>query len=191
MDNMFNPVREIKNLYRDIKYAWRMRNNSYIDTVALRFCFNEGRELFNQKIKSALRHYRNNDLAETIYDLFSAIDYLDNSTLWDKEATLAKHINDNKDNVPLTMAGMFISYGTSLGSTIGDIHTVYTKGVNPAISDPFFWGFLITSTVFGIVGWYQQKRLRRIVKEHKDYTSEFQEVESSLKEKAQKNNNNS
>jgi hypothetical protein len=176
---MVRPIRQIKDLLSDIRYAWQERKNHYIDNEALKVLYLESRNSYHEKMRNALEYHKNNDLTKAFDELFKAIEYSDISDLWERKATLAKNINDNKDNVPLTLLGMVASYATSLVTTGTLISTSYDKEFN-TIYDPVFWGLFAASTFFAVVGWVNQKRLRRIVKEHRDYTREFQEVTTLL-----------
>jgi hypothetical protein len=50
-------------------------------------------------MNSALLHRTNNDLNSAFDELFSAVDYSDTSDLWERKASLAKSINDNRGDV--------------------------------------------------------------------------------------------
>lgn len=175
-------AQKIRSLFEDIRYAWHERKTPYIDNEALKKCYLESREVYQEKMDSAYKHLKYDDSAQVQSELLITLEYLDTSSLWEKKARLAKNINDNRDNVPLTLIGTIVGYLTSLGSAIVVISAIYVKGSN-APYDPFFWGVLFGSLFFGIVGGYNQERLRRLVEEHKDYTREFTETTDMINRK--------
>jgi len=70
----------------------------------------------------------------------------------------------------------------ALGVSIPITLEIYTKSLN-AFSNFFFWALLVVFG-FGIyTGSFNQNRLRRLVKEHKDYTSESEEITDLLERK--------
>ena len=165
----------IRNLFENIRYAEQERKTPYIDHEVLKQHSKENRDLYEKKMNSARSHHENNDLDQAYHELFDAVNYLDTAILWEKQARLAKDINDNRDNVPLTLWPMFISYAGGMGATIPTISAVYLKGYN-APSNLFFWVGLIGFFALGFIGINQQRRLNRLVEEHKDYTRDFNET---------------
>ena len=119
---------------------------------------------------------------EAFDDLFSAVESNDTSTLWERKVSLAKSINDNKIDVMGALIGVISSYLSSIVILLPIILAVYTSGVE-AFSDFLILGFL-GILLFGLYeGYFSQCRLKRLVKEHKDYTFEFDEVTDLLERK--------
>lgn len=172
---------EMKGFLQDVRYAWRERKTPYVDNIALKKRYLESRELYRQKVNSALAHSSGN-LTQAFYELASSVDYSDTSNLWQRKASLAKSINDNRDDLRGALIGMISGYSTSVGGLIPLIAETYTESLN-VFSNFFFWAFLAVF-VFGIyTGSFNQNRLRRLVKEHKDYTGEFDDITDLLDEK--------
>jgi hypothetical protein len=112
---------------------------------------------------------------EAFDHLFSAVEFNDTSTLWERKASLAKSINDNKIDVMGALIGAISSYLSCIGLIVPIIFAFYESGVQ-AFSDYLLLGF-IGIFVFGLYeGYFSQTRLKRLVKEHKEYSSEFDEV---------------
>ena len=119
---------------------------------------------------------------EAFDELFSAVESNDTATLWERKASLAKSINDNKIDVMGALIGAISSYISSIGILIPIIIALLDIGVK-AFSDFLILGFL-GILLFGLYeGFFSQCRLKRLVKEHKDYTFEFEEVTDLLKRK--------
>jgi len=165
----------IKDLLKDIRYAWEERKTPYLDNKALKARYLERRDLYHEKMNGALAHHKSNNSVQAFGELFGAVDSLDTANLWEKKARLAKNINDNRDNVPLTLFGAITGYLTSMGTVITMILTFYTKGFD-AIYDSFFWGLFIATSFFSVIGRYNQNRLKRPVEEHRNYTKEYEET---------------
>lgn len=166
----------------NIRYAWQERKTPYIDHMTLRKRYLENRKLYDEKMNSVSVHLKNNDLTQTVKELFSAVKYSDTSDLWERKASLAKNINDNRDDVKGSLVGTITGYSTSGATTIAMIPAIYTKGSN-VIYDIFFWG-LLAALMLGIyTGRFNQNRLKRLVQEHKDYTREFDEITGLLERK--------
>lgn len=166
--NMVKVEQRINGLFEDFWYSWKERKTPYIDNDALKAYYEESRKLFEEKMK-------NNEL-------LGALDYLDIANLWEKKSRLAKNINDNKDNMPLTLSATLFSYGASVAAAVSAISSVFAKGYDTP-SDLLFWGSLLGVLMFTIVGIYQQKRLKRLVEEHKDYAREFKETTKLIERK--------
>ena len=123
-----------------------------------------------------------NDVVKAFDELFSAVDCGDTSNLWGRKAGLAKSINDNRD----------ISFGSPYRNSHGLFHScgsVYPYSTRThstgliEFSNFFFWA-LLAVLGFGIyTGSFSQNRLRRLVKEHKDYTIEFENSQTCWKKK--------
>jgi hypothetical protein len=95
---------------------------------------------------------------------------------------LAKSVNDNRDDLRGALIGMISGYSTSVGGLIPLVAEIYTGGLD-MFSNFFFWA-LLGVFVFGIyTGSFNQNRLWRLVKEHRDYTGEFDEITDLLEEK--------
>jgi hypothetical protein len=126
---------------------------------------------------------RTSNLSVEAFDnLFSAVESNDTSTLWERKASLAKSINDNKIDVMGALIGAISSYISSVAILIPIVLAFYEFGVK-AFSDFLILGFLGV-LLFGLYeGYFSQCRLKRLVKEHKDYTCEFSEVNSLLERK--------
>jgi len=171
----------MKGFLENVRYAWRERRTPYVDNIALKKQYLESRELYHQKVNSAFVHSSGN-LIEAFDELASAVDYSDTSNLWQRKASLAKSINDNRDDLRGALIGMISGYSTSVGALIPLVAEIYTDGLN-VFSSFFFWA-LLAVFVFGIyTGSFNQNRLRRLVKEHKDYTGEFDEITDLLDKK--------
>lgn len=180
--NMDRIFQEIKDLFEDFWYAWEERKTPYLDNEALKARYLERRSLYHEKMNRALVHQKSNNPIQAFGELSSAVDSLDTANLWEKKARLAKNINDNRDNVPLTLFGTLTGYLTSMGVAISIILTIYTKGFD-TIYDSFFWGLFIAASFFGIIGRYNQNRLKRLVEEHRDYTREYEETAKLIEKK--------
>ncbi len=172
-----------KSFFENIKYALRVvRRTRYIDNVILKRQYIESRELYHQKMNSAFVSRTGNTSVEAFDNLFSAVDFNDTSTLWERKASLAKSINDNKIDVMGALIGTFSSYIGSVGVLVPIIVTINNDGV-AAFSNYLIFGFF-GILVFGFYeGYFSQSRLKRLVKEHKDYTSEFDEITGLLERK--------
>lgn len=172
---------EIKGFLENVRYAWRERKTPYVDNIALKKRYLESRELYHQKVNSALGNSSGN-LIEAFDELASAVDYSDTSNLWQRKASLAKSINDNRDDLRGALIGMISGYFTSVGVLIPIAAETYADSLD-AFSNFFFWA-LLAVFVFGIyAGSFNQNRLTRLVKEHRDYTGEFDEITELLDEK--------
>ena len=178
---MFGLRNRMRGFLENVRYAWQERKTPYVDNIALKKRYLENRELYHQKVNNALAH-RSGNLIEALDELTGAVDYSDTSSLWQRKASLAKSINDNRDDLNGALIGMISGYATSVGGLIPLIADIYTDGLD-AIYSFFFWAFLAVF-LFGIyTGSFNQNRLKRLVKEHKDYTGEFDELTSLLNEK--------
>jgi len=164
----------MRGFLENVRYAWRERKTPYVDNIALKKRYLESRELYHQKVNSALMHSSGN-LIEAFDELASAVDCSDTSNLWQRKASLAKSVNDNRDDLRATLIGMISGYATSVGALIPLAAETGTDGLN-VVSGFFFWA-LLAVVAFGIyTGSFNQNRLSRLVKEHKDYTGEFDEI---------------
>lgn len=172
-----------KSFLENTKYALAVvRKTPYIDNTALKEKYLENRESYHQKMNHAFLNRTGNMSVEAFDNLFSAVESNDTSTLWERKASLAKSINDNKIDVMGALIGAISSYLGSIGILLPIILAFYESGVK-AFSDYLFIGFL-GILLFGLYeGYFSQCRLRRLVKEHKDYTFEFNEVTDLLERK--------
>ena len=152
-----------------------------MDNIALKKCYLESRELYHQKVNSAFVHSSGN-LIEAFDELASAVDYSDTSNLWQRKASLAKSVNDNRDDLRGALIGMISGYSTSVGGLIPLVAQVYTDRLD-VFSSFFFWALLAVFVFGTYTGSFNQNRLRRLVKEHRDYTGEFDEITDLLDEK--------
>ena len=175
----------MRGFLENVRYAWQQRKTPYIDNVALKTRYLESRELYHEKMNGAFAHRTNNDPVKAFDELFSAVDCGDTSNLWERKAGLAKSINDNRDDLKGALIGTATGYFTALGVSIPIALEIYIKSLN-AFSNFFFWASLAVFA-FGIyTGSFNQNRLGRLVKEHKDYTSEFEEITDLLESKEDK-----
>jgi hypothetical protein len=182
---MVGFIQEIRNLLGNIRYGWQEIKTPYIDNKVLNERYIESRDLCKKKIESTFAHLKNNDLTQALYEKFIADEYLDAAHLWERKSRLAKYINDNRDHVRGSLIGMFSDYATSLGTAGGAALTsssAYSNG-SDVLSDIIFFGFIIVSGLTFITGVVNQKRLNRLVKEHKDYTREFEETTDLIEKK--------
>jgi len=172
-----------KSFVENIKYALRVvRRTCYIDTVILKRYYLESREMYHQKMNNAFAHRTGNTSIEAFDNLFSAVDFNDTATLWERKASLAKSINDNKNDVMGALIGTVSSYIGSAALLVPIIIAINTEGI-AALSDYLILGFSAI-LIFGFYeGYFSQSRLKRLVKEHKDYASEFDEITDLLERK--------
>ncbi len=172
-----------KSFIENIKYALRVvRKTPYIDTVIIKQRYQETREFYHQKMNSAFVCRTGNTSVEAFDNLFSAVDFSDTSTLWERQASLAKSINDNKSDVMGALIGTISSYIGSVGILIPLIVTISQEGM-AAFSNFLVFGFF-GILLFGFYeGYFSQDRLKRLVKEHEDYVSEFDEITGLLERK--------
>lgn len=172
----------MRGFIENVRYAWQQRRTPYVDNIALKTRYLESRKLYHEKMDSAFAHRSNNDIARAFDELFSAADFGDTSNLWIRKAGLAKSINDNRDDLRGALIGTITGYFTALGASIPVTLEIYTKSLN-AFQNFFVWASLALFG-FGIyTGSFNQNRLRRLVKEHKDYTNEFEEITDLLERK--------
>ena len=179
---MVRFISRIRGFLENIRYARQQRKTPYVDNIALKTHYLESRERYHEKMNSAFEDRTNNDIVKAFDELFRAVDCGDTSNLWDRKAGLAKSINDNRDDLWGALIGTITGYFTAVGASIPIALEIYTKSLN-AFSDFFFWALL---AVFGFgiyTGSFSQNRLRRLVKEHKDYTSESEEIADLLERK--------
>jgi hypothetical protein len=183
---MVKFIQEIRDLLDNIGYAWQERKTTYIDNKVLNEHYRKDRDLYKEKIDGALAHLKNNSLTQTLHEKFIADEYLDKANLWEKESRLAKNINDNRDDVRGTLIGMFTAYATSLGAAGAAAITASTdyKNGSNIFSDIPFFGFLILFGLTISAGVFNQRRLNRLVKEHKDYKREFEETKDLIEKKS-------
>jgi hypothetical protein len=172
-----------KSFIENVKYALRVvRKTRYIDTVTLKRHYIETREFYHQKMNSAFVCRTGNTSVEAFDNLFSAVDFSDTSTLWERQASLAKSINDNKSDVIGALIGTISSYIGSVGILIPLIVTISQEGT-AAFANFLVFGFF-GILLFGFYeGFFSQNRLKRLVKEHIDYSSEFEEITGLLERK--------
>lgn len=172
-----------RSFFENMKYALRVvRKTPYIDHMGLKDNYLETREAYHQKMNRAFLNRTGNLSVEAFDNLFSAVEFNDTSTLWERKASLAKSINDNKIDVVGALIGAISSYFGSIGVLIPILLAFYSVGIS-AFSDFLVLGFLVLF-LFGLYeGYFSQCRLKRLVKEHKDYTCEFSEVDNLLERK--------
>jgi hypothetical protein len=172
-----------KKFVENVKYAFRMvRRTPYIDATIIKREYQEHREFYHLKMNSAFKSRTNNISIGAFDSLFSAVDFSDTSTLWERKAGLAKSINDNKIDVMGALIGAMSAYIGSLGVLFPIILLIITQGV-AAFSNYLVYGFFAIMFFGFYEGYFNQNRLKRLVKEHKDYTSEFDEITDLIERK--------
>lgn len=178
-----NEIFAGKNFLQNAKYAVNVvKKTPYIDHMSLKANYLDNREAYHQKMNHAFLNRTGNLSVRAFDDLFSAVEFNDTSTLWERKASLAKSINDNKIDVMDALIGAISSYISSIVIFITIGLSFYEIGAN-AFSDFLILGFL-GILLFGLYeGYFNQCRLKRLVKEHKDYTCEFGEVNNLLERK--------
>ena len=178
-----NEIFAGKSFLQNAKYAVGVvKKTPYIDHMGLKANYLETREAYHQKMNRAFLSRTGNLSVEAFDDLFSAVEFNDTSTLWERKASLAKSINDNKIDVMDALIGAISSYLSSIVILITIALSFYEIGAN-AFSDFLILGFL-GILLFGLYeGYFSQCRLKRLVREHKDYTCEFGQVDSLLERK--------
>lgn len=178
-----NEIFAGKNFLQNAKYAVSVvKKTPYIDHMSLKANYLDNREAYHQKMNHAFLSRTDNLSVKAFDDLFSAVEFNDTSTLWERKASLAKSINDNKIDVMDALIGAISSYISSIVIFITIGLSFYEIGAN-AFSDFLILGFL-GILLFGLYeGYFNQCRLKRLVKEHKDYTCEFGEVNNLLERK--------
>ncbi len=172
-----------KKFVENVKYAIRMvRRTPYIDATIIKREYQEHREFYHQKMNSAFKNRTNHISIGAFDSLFSAVDFSDTSTLWERKAGLAKSINDNKIDVMGALIGAMSAYIGSLGVLFPIILLVVTQGM-AAFGNYLMYGFFAIMFFGFYEGYFNQNRLKRLVKEHKDYTSEFDEITDLIERK--------
>jgi hypothetical protein len=118
-----------KRFVENVKYALRMvRRTPYIDATIIKREYQQHREYYHQQMNSAFKSRTNNISIGAFDSLFSAVDFSDTSTLWERKASLAKSINDNKIDVMGALIGAMSAYIGSLGVLFTIILLVATQG---------------------------------------------------------------
>jgi hypothetical protein len=118
-----------KKFVENVKYAFRMvRRTPYIDATIIKREYQEHREFYHQKMNSAYESRTNNISIGAFDSLFSAVDFSDTSTLWERKASLAKSINDNKIDVMGALIGALSAYIGSLGVLFPILLIFVTEG---------------------------------------------------------------
>jgi hypothetical protein len=172
-----------KKFVENVKYAFRMvRRTPYIDATIIKREYQEHREFYHLKMNSAFKSRTNNISIGAFDSLFSAVDFSDTSTLWERKAGLAKSINDNKIDVMGALIGAMSAYIGSLGVLFPIVLLVVTQGI-AAFGNYLVYGFFAIMFFGFYEGYFNQNRLKRLVKEHKDYTSEFDEITDLIERK--------
>lgn len=178
-----NEIFAGKNFFQNAKYAVGVvKKTPFIDHMGLKANYLETREAYHKKMNHAFLSRTGNLSVKAFDDLFSAVEFNDTSTLWERKASLAKSINDNKIDVMDALIGAISSYISSIVIFITIGLSFFELGAN-AFSDFLILGFF-GILLFGLYeGYFSQCRLKRLVKEHKDYTCEFGEVNNLLERK--------
>ena len=152
-----------------------VRRTPYIDATIIKREYLEHREFYHTTMNEAYVN-RTRNISEKAFDnLFSAVDFSDTSTLWERKAGLAKSINDNKIDVMGALIGAMSAYIGSLGVLFPIILLIITQGI-AAFGNYLVYGFFAIMFFGFYEGYFNQNRLKRLVKEHKDYTTEFDEI---------------
>lgn len=169
-----------KGFVSNVRYVQKVvRKTPYIDNMALEQQYDETRNLYHQKMNSALKSQKSDGAFD---ELFNALDLNDTSNLWDRKAALAKGINDNKNEVMQTLMITTSDFAGSVGMVISIVLTLFLTG-SAAFSNYLFYAFF-GIFFFGMYeGIFNQSRLKRLIKEYKDYTSEFDKITDLLKRK--------
>ncbi len=172
-----------KKFVENVRYAFRMvRRTPYIDATIIKREYQEHREFYHQKMNSAFKSRTNNISIGAFDSLFSAVDSSDTSTLWERKAGLAKSINDNKIDVMGALIGAMSAYIGSLGVLFPILLLIFADGA-AAFGNYLVYGFFAIMFFGFYEGYFNQNRLKRLVKEHKDYTSEFDEITDLIERK--------
>jgi len=172
-----------KKFVENVRYAFRMvRRTPYIDATIIKREYQEHREFYHLKMNNAFKSRTNNISIGAFDSLFSAVDFSDTSTLWERKAVLAKSINDNKIDVMGALIGAMSAYIGSLGVLFPILLLVIADGA-AAFSNYLVYGFFAIMFFGFYEGYFNQNRLKRLVKEHKDYTSEFDEITDLIERK--------
>jgi hypothetical protein len=172
-----------KKFVENVRYAFRMvRRTPYIDATIIKREYQEHREFYHKKMNSAFKSRTNNISIGAFDSLFSAVDFSDTSTLWERKAGLAKSINDNKIDVMGALIGAMSAYIGSLGVLFPILLLILTDGA-AAFGNYLVYGFFAIMFFGFYEGYFNQNRLKRLVKEHKDYTSEFDEITDLIERK--------
>ena len=165
---MVTFTQEIKELFGNIRYAWRERRASYINTEIIEEHYNEDMEWCLENIESA---------PDNRFEYHTLMAHL-----WEKKAGLAKNINDNRDEIKEKLTAMITAYGTSAGAAGGAAlmaPSIY-KNNSDIFSQIAFFGFIL---LFGLTiysGVLTQWRLNRVVKEHKNDTKKYKKTTDDI-----------
>jgi len=131
-----------KKFVENVKYAFLMvRRTPYIDATIIKREYQEHREFYHIKMNSAFKSRTNNISIGAFDSLFSAVDFSDTSTLWERKAGVAKSINDNKIDVMGALIGGLSAYVVSLGVLFPILLLVITQGI-AAFGNYLVYGFL-------------------------------------------------
>jgi VIT1/CCC1 family predicted Fe2+/Mn2+ transporter len=93
-----------------------------------------------------------------------------------------QEINDNKIDVMGALITSLSAYIGSLGVLFPIMAIILTQGMH-AFSNYLIYGFFAIMFFGFYEGYFNQSRLKRLVKEHKDYTSEFDEITDLIERK--------
>ena len=105
-----------KKFVENVRYVFHMiRRTPYIDATIIKREYQAHREFYYRKMNSAFKSRTNNISIGAFDSLFSAVDFRNTSTLWERKAGLAKSINDNKIDVMGALIGAMSAYIGSLG----------------------------------------------------------------------------
>jgi hypothetical protein len=168
----------------NVRYALRMvRRTPYIDSTIIKREYLEHREFYHQEMNKSFDAVQTSNISkEAFNNLFSAVDFSDTSTLWERKASLAKSINDNKIDVMGALIASLSAYIGSLGVLFPILAIILTQRL-AAFSNYLMYGFFAIMFFGFYEGYFNQSRLKRLVKEHKDYTSEFDEITDLIERK--------
>lgn len=172
----------------NVRYAFRMvRRTPYIDSTIIKREYLEHIESYHQEMNKAFNAVQNpvqtsDTSREAFNSLSNAVNSFGTSTLWERKATLAKSINDNKIDVMGALIGALSAYIGSLGVLFPIIAIFITEELL-AFSNYLMYGFFAIMFFGFYEGYFNQNRLKRLVKEHKDYTNEFDEITDLIERK--------
>ena len=105
-----------KSFLENTKYALNVvRKTAYLDNTDLKEKYLKNRETYHQKMNHAFLSRTSSMSVEAFDNLFSAVESNDTATLWERKASLAKSINDNKIDVMGALIGAISSYISAIG----------------------------------------------------------------------------
>ena len=164
---MVKFTKKVKELFGNFSYAWLERKEPYINTEIIEKHYNEHVGCLKNIESVPDNHFK--------YHTHMA-------NLWDRKARLAKDINDSRDEIKEKLTGMITAYGTSAGSVGGAAiiaPSIYANN-SEFLSRIAFFGFVLLSGITFYNGIQTQRRLNRIVKEHKNDVRRYKKTEDNI-----------